>query len=622
MLELERFSFLVKIVEVICTAQFEQSDCQTSQVFRMKNEKRIPFLPICAGLAVGIGAGVVASFVLFPLNEDEQFSGASTPLTDSTELEITDNRSNSTTDLASVLKLDAATDRRLAVYRLLEGLSGQEIANILRDSFKLDSSEHLHTVQTLLFAALAHRDPEFSLELVWESARANRHDFLTIVIAEWASSDPEAAMQFASALTEPWKSNAFRSVLQTRQDLSDAQQLDLAESFGATAILDELTFTAEFEEVLDEPQTAFELVLKANIPDFRKSELVTLITQRWIEREDTDDFGSMLSLVYEQFSEEQYQWRVVVSALAATDPRLVWEQLLTLSLDAQKMLNDVVFKAWVKQDPIGAVSALNDSNHMSTESWELNALYAEWATAVWHELPQQIDLIPVDYRTNSLTIAVRNVATRIGPNELLKQLEEIQKKGVNTKSTLERYLNGLSSLDPAAAVQLASEYLEEGNYVISSLLQDLAVVDATKAMEIALQQPVSGGAEQSVVQALFSQGWLEQGLELLPKVRKGTSATNLYASAGALMIDNGRISEAIELAKKLSEEDRPEYFERLAGRWAYKDINAFLPVLSEIPSAEIQSRVAEYLLRMDVYTGNLTDDEIETVRSFVQVSAD
>lgn len=588
----------------------------------MKELKQNPFVLTCIGLVAGIGLGIVVSLTLLSPNQDEHSPKGSATHAESASSDLTGDRANAQVDLASILEHDTATDRRLAVYRLLEGQSAQQIAESIRDSFKLSKVKHLTSVQNLLFATLARLDPKLALELVWETEQVNWNEFFTTVVEAWVSIDSQLAMQTGSELGEPWKSKAFRTILQTRQGSSDAEWIELAESFGATKILNELTFKNQIDEVIDEPRAAFELILQADIPDYRKSEMATLITKRWIESEDTHDISSMLSLVYELFSEEQYQWRLVVSTLAATDPKLVWEQLSTLSLDAQKMLNDEVFSVWVKQDPTAAINALNEAEYMSTESWELNSLYAAWASAVWHQLPERIDLVPDSYRSGMLTNVVRNLAPRIEPSELLEQLKQIQSRGVNIKNSLEIYFSVLSDKDPASALHWASEYLDKENYVFSSILQKLAVVDVTRAMEFALQQPVSSGAEQSVVQAMFSQGWLQQGLELLPKVRESTGATHLYASAGELLIKNGQNAEAVALAEQLSEEARPEYFEALAERWIFKDINEFLPVLSEIPSAENRSRVAERILRIDRVTGGLTDDEIEVVRTYVQVSAD
>lgn len=585
----------------------------------MKELRRTPFVLTSTGLIVGIGAGLVVSYLLFPSNSDEQLPRTNDPLTVPFDSVLSDNQPRSQVDLASVFKLDAASERRLAVYRLLEGQSARQIAESLRHSFKLSNVKHLLSVQNLFFAVLARLDPELALELVWETERTNWDVHLTVVFEDWAGADPRRAMQSAKQLHEPWKSKAFRTILQTRQDLADAQQLELAESFDALASLNELTFESQVEEVIDEPRKAFELILQADISESRKSELVALITERWIDRENTDNIASMLGMVHEVFSWDQYQWHSVVSRLAATDPKLVWEQLATLSLDAQKRLNDEVFKAWVKQDAMGALDAITESEYMSKESGELTSLYATWASAVWHQLPEKIDLVPDDYRTRMLTSVVRDLAHRVEPSDLLEQLDQIQLKGVNTKSTLEVYFRQLSYQDPAVAMRWASEYLDEGNNVTSHILRELAVVDVTKAMEIALQQPVDSGAELTVISAVLDQGWLQQGLELLSKVREGTDVSILDASVGARLIENGRRSEALALAKTLPDEARGEYYLNLAQRWIYKDITEFLPVLSEIPNKGIRSRVAEVLLRWEGHIGNLTEDEIEVIRSFVQV---
>ena len=585
----------------------------------MKELRRHPFVLTSTGLVVGIGAGIVVSYLLFLSNSDEQLPRANDPLTASLDSVRSDNQSNSQIDLASVFKLDTASARRIAVYRLLKGQSAQQIAKSLRDTFKLDKVKHLNSVQNLFFTVLARLDPDLALELVWETQRENWDVHLTVVFEDWAGADPRMAMQSAKQMHEPWKSKAFRTILQTRQDLSDAQHLELVESFDALASLNEMTFETQIEEVIDEPRKAFELILQAHISESRKSELIALITERWIERGNIDNIASMLGMVHEVFLWDQYQWRSVVSRLTATDPKLVWEQLATLSLDAQKMLNDEVFKAWVKQDAMAAIDAINESEYMSKESGELSLLYAAWASAVWHQLPEKIDLVPIDYRTGMLTSVVRDLAPRIEPSDLLKQLDQIQRKGVNTKSTLEVYLRQLSYQDPAIAMRWANEYLDEGNNVTSYILRELAVVDVIKAMEIALQQPVDSGAELAVISAVLDQGWLQQGLELLSKVREGTDVSILDASVGALLIENGRRSEALALAKTLPDEARGEYYLNLAQRWIYKDITEFLPVLSEIPDKRIRSRVAEVLLRWEGHIGNLTEDEIEVIRSFVQV---
>ena len=586
-----------------------------------------PFVLTLVGLIVGVVLGLLVAFLFLPPTDSQ---AGTTPraeenLPSSDKDNDNQNTASGPTNLASILKLDTASARRLTLYELIEQKSSEQIADLLLESFAIGTTKHLPSIQRLLFAALARLNPELSLELVWRSERSHWDEFFTVVIEDWASADPQHAMRTSAELGEPWKSKSFRTIFRTRQDFSDAELLEFAETYAATRVLNELTVETQLDEVLDEPKAGFELILQADIPTFRKSEMVNRIADRWIEREGVDNIRSMLSLVHETFFEEQYeqdQWRSVVSKLAVNDPKLAWEQLSTLSMDAQKMLNDEVFKVWVKLDPDSALNELNESEYMVQESEELRKLYATWAIAVWEQLPEKIDLVPESHRANMLIPAVRNLVRLIEPSELLDQLNQIQSAGVNTQDTLEIYFFWLSTHDPVAALHWASEYMDKEHYVFSSILQQLAIVDVTMAMEFALQQPASSKAEESVVQAILSHGWLDQGLELLPRVRAGIGARHLYSQAGALLIENGRIAEAVALAEKFSEENSSRYFVNVARYLVFEDINEFLPVLSEIPNEEHRARVAEMILRMDRPSGNLTDDEIEVVRSYIPLNTD
>lgn len=586
-----------------------------------------PFVLTLGGLIIGVGLGLWVAVVFLSPTDSESVATTHTEVSVPSSDKDDDNENTESvpTNLASVLELDTASARRLALYELLEQEGEEQIAELLVQSLTMGTSNKLPSIQRLLFAALARLTPELSLELVWRSERSSWNEFFNIVLEEWASTDPQLAAQSSTELGEPWKSKAFRTIFRTRQDFSDAERLELAESYGATSVLNELTVETQIDGVLDEPKAAFELILQADIPAFRKSEMTSRITDRWIEREGIDNIRSMLSLVHETFFEEQYeqdQWRSVASKLAANDPKLAWEQLLALSLDAQKMLNDEVFKVWVKLDPDSAINELNESEYMVKESEELRKLYATWAIAVWEQLPEKIDLVPESHRANMLIPAVRNLVPLVEPLALLDQLNQIRSVGVNTQNTLELFFFWLSAEDPVVALHLAKEYMDEEHYAFSSILQRLAVVDVNMAMEFALQQPASSRAEESVVQAILSQGWLDQGLELLPRIRAGTRARHLYSQAGALLIENGRIAETVALAEKFAEENRPRYFVNVARSLVFKDINEFLPVLSEIPNEEHRAHVAEMILHMDRLSGNLTDDEIEIVRSYIPLNTD
>lgn len=588
----------------------------------MKELKRNPLVLVCAGLLVGIGAGIVVSILLFPSNGNEHVPNTNTPLAESSDSELSNKRPKPQIDLTSVLELDVATDRRIAVYGLLDGLSAEAITGLVKHSFTLDTAEHLVSVQRLLFSELAHVDPELSLELVWETPLAQQYEFFTIVITEWASIEPEAAMQFASEQVEPWKSHAFRNILQTQQDHSNEELAEMAERFGASAILTELSFKSRIEEVIDEPRQAFELVLSADIPESQRAEMISLITERWLNNAPTNSVGWMLNLAHEVFGEERYQWRTVVAKLAANDPRAVWDELLTLSLDVQKRFNGVVFEAWVKQTPLEAIEALTETDYMSAEEYELPDLYSQWARFNSDDLLDNIKLIPEDYRARALRTAIRHMADQLPSSEILVLLDQFDSMGINTKEASDEFLGIWSRRSPVDALEWIEENFEEGsferNWKVRDILIALARSDSTKAMEIALQQPASSNSEFTVISELLRQGKLDEGLMFIPSVREESGLSGVYSYVAGFLIAAGREADAMEFASGLGAQEKLSFYQDLIrNKWAIS-VEDRIAILQRLSDEEMRSSLAATFLRLNEINEELTGKEKELIRSYVR----
>ncbi|MXZ43824.1 MAG: hypothetical protein F4Z01_02435 [Gammaproteobacteria bacterium] len=574
-------------------------------------------------LIAGVGLGLLFSFLFFPPN---QGNGVPSPHEDLAILSSTsaaDSQGSDATEsnLVDILGLDKATERRIALYRLIENKTIEQIAELIRFSFTLNTSKHLSSIQGLLYTALARLDPHVSVDLVWESDRAEWDKYFKKVFEEYASDDPRRTMQLGSELNEPWRTKAFRTTLQTVREVSDKSSVELAKSFGVSDILGELTLLAELEYVIDEPRTAFEMVVEASIPEHKKSELVTLIADRWVEREGTEDAVSMFGLVYEVFSHHWHQGSLVASVIAAKEPAHCWEQLLTMSKAEQKLLNDGIFEAWLAVDAESALHALSQDEYMYADRWEVLHLYVDWASREWGQLPEKIELIPVEQQARVLDQAAQRVASRKEPSEVLALLADLRSQGVNTQEISDSFVSAWGRVDPVAAVEWVMENLDKERYPTYTFLEELALVDVQRALEYASFLPDDTFPEQRVVGYLFNHGRLETGLAVLSSVRDRTDLTYLYARAGELMIDSGQTSAAISLVEKLPAERESAYFTRLASRWRSKGLHEFIPVLSRLPSEKIRSRVSKHMLSINEAEGTLTAEEIEIVRSFVQPHA-
>ena len=600
-----------------------QAVCFATQVFVMKELKRDPLVLICAGLLIGIGAGIVVSILLFPSNRDEHVPNTNTPIDESSDSELSNKPPNQQIDLTSVLELDVATDRRLAVYGLLEGLSAEAITDLVKHSFTLDSAEHLVSIQGLLFSELAHVVPKLSLELVWERPLAQQYEFFTIAITEWASTRPEAAMQFASTLAEPWKSHAFRNILQTQRDHSDEE---LAEKFGASAILTELSYKSRLEDVIDEPRVAFELALSADVPESQRAEMISLTTERWLNDGSTNSITWMLDLVHEVFAEERYQWRTVIAKLAASNPRFVWDELSTMSLDVQKRFNDEVFAAWVEQSPIEAIEVLNYSDYMSAETYELPSLYSQWARFNSDDLLDHITLIPEDYRAGALRSATRHMADKLSSTEILTRLDQFKSMGIKTKEATDAFLRIWTQREPEQALVWIEQNFDEGTFErdwkVRDVLQQLARKDAVSAMEVALQQPVDSNAAHTVIGELLRMGRLDQSMAMLSSVPEGSGLAGTYSYVACFLIAAGRASDAMELADRLEQQQKFSFFHSLIESGWIISIEDRIAILRGMNNDEMRSRVAATFLRLNEFNEELTSKEEELIRSYVHAETD
>ena len=124
-----------------------------------------PVVLILSGLVVGIGLGLLVAFLFLPPADSQTVTTprAEENLPSSDKDNDNENIASGPTNLASILELDTASARRLALYELIEQKSGEQIADLLLQSFAIGTTKHLPSIQRLLFAALARLNPELSL---------------------------------------------------------------------------------------------------------------------------------------------------------------------------------------------------------------------------------------------------------------------------------------------------------------------------------------------------------------------------------------------------------------------------------------------------------------------------
>lgn len=135
------------------------------------------------------------------------------------------------------------------------------------------------------------------------------------------------------------------------------------------------------------------------------------------------------------------------------------------------------------------------------------------------------------------------------------------------------------------------------------------------------------GLEASVISSLAYTN-IDKALELLPDVREGKTQTTAYMGIGSGLAMNGRVAEAIELGKTLSEEDQLSYYTSvgtmsltggllggLTGKEAQE--SDVFETIDSIPHKGAQSQVAMQAIVMDKLNSSYSEEELERLQNYV-----
>ena len=589
----------------------------------MTEIKQNRLLLVLASLVGGVGLGVLISFFVFPMNGADTSDSPLQTIQESPSANSNEQESlaNVSTDLEEIIVLEVASERRGALYQLLEHRSGDQVAELLRQSLNLDYSKNLYSVQRLLFAELARVDAEISLELVWETAPTRWSTFLNIVAMHWGMVSPEEALQTFSSLDEPWKSQAIKTVFHHQGRLSDVQVAEIAESFDFKDHLVTWKYDIQIEEVIEEPRQAFSLALLADTSESHRTRMLTHITSRWIERESIKDLPTMLSLVYDVFVDTRFLWNPVIEEIADSDPEYVWRQLSSTPIEIRKLFTNGVFRRWVDHDPMTAFQTVTTQEYLDANEADFYSLLSSWVGAVADRFLENIELVPTNWKYSAMNLAVDHLAENSPPNQVIQLLTQLKLMGYDTTEAANSFVRSWSFEDPIAAIDWALENLDlesySGRSSTSFVLGRLALINLEKAVELALEQPEDTALEWGIVMTLLRQGQFDRALSLLPKLRGSSDSAFSYTGFTLLLFQAGRVDDVLALSDQLDESQKPLFYSNTARHWVRFELDSLLERLPKLPTVEMQRSIAQGVLSAQETYPYLTEEELELVQSFV-----
>ena len=527
------------------------------------NKERRPLVLALASLTGGIGLGLLISFLVFmPEQPDEHTSSPpNTQPRSTSDAEATEEVASSTLGLVDIVELTSTTERRHALYQLLENKNDQQIVDVLERTFSIDQTNNVYLVQKILFAELARLDPEKALEFIWQTERPLWGSLLDEVATHWSLIAPSDALTAFASLKEPWKRRAIQTVFKSQGSLTEAELVEISESLDITDHFLLWSHEVELAEVIDEPRQAFDLTLNADISDLDKQRLVLQITNRWLERVGTVGLSAQLNLVNEVFPHEINSLsRFVVAEIAKLNPALVWAQLTEMSEEFQQRFSGTVFSVWVESDLDTTLQVITNKDDITFMEFAHYSFLNTWVRAVSDNFLEHVEQIPETDRISAIRIAVDHLAQSSPPHEVLELLAQLRSHGHNTLEATDSFVAYWSRKDPHAAVEWALENPEQGRgngqTMLGSALKQLALSDPQRAMKIALEKSSEYRLEGEVVMELLRQGEFDTALSLVPQVRKHPWYRSIYNSVSMSLIYEGRTEDALALAERVEESER------------------------------------------------------------------
>ena len=593
------------------------------------------------GLAflLGIGAASAVYWLLVAPANTDQFADAeiqSPPaMTESVAYEQPapteeSGTSSSTSAIPSSLddleQIKSAFERSVTLRNLLAKSNEAKVAELFEQTLDAPRNSLRSGMQMAVVQRLAQLNPKRALRLLGEmDPQFYPGQFVDNVYQEWAQSNLDDAVAHARTLDDDWKYSAVNAIVHARKDLSDEVLKSIARDLGNEEIAITAITAQKIEDAIGDPEKAWnELVLE--VQDNRQHTWsISRVASAWVEKSGL----TVLDQIEQSLTNSEvrrYVMSNVLGTAARTDPAGAFKFALNLENDPHNSIVRSVTLTWTMSDPQSALVAVSEVEKRTLRSELERNVVRNWASNKPHEVLDQIDAMPAHVQGTATSTAIGQIAhdSRDEAIRLVLGLESGDTRTAAAQSVVSTwwYADSEATLDWILNEPAIADIRPQ---LLSGIMYGLVSSDPERAMSVALSLPIEEGENgswmgmglemQVISQLTYSD--LDKAIELLPRVRKGTTRLQAYRIVSGALIRDGEIDEALILAQQFPESEQSEFYASIASAWASSDPEGMLNSMNRFPTKEAKSRGAMALLSYNRYEKTLTDEQIETARKYL-----
>lgn len=508
-------------------------------------------------------------------------------------------------------------ERSLALDKLLESATPNDIRTLLAQSDEIEHVGHRIDAQIAIFGRFASIDPIQAIEAVRTAPGNAQHDLREAVFREWAHADLEALLEHATRLEDAERTALLELILRVRDDLPEERLVEIAAQIDLEAHARSILRTIHIENSLEFPERALVAVLEDRAGDARQVDELTQVALAWIER----DGETIVQRVYELLPSRQLRGDVIPRLLRSIgDSYPLWaiEQALGFSdATVRDTARQTLFE-WSFRDPKGAFNGVSELADIDQRKRLQVAAIQNWARRNPYGLFESLEDLPGEMRATAETSAMQSLST-LSPKRATEKFDDF----TGDKNSAARSIVGNWSMhDFQGALDwiLASPDVSNfQNDLLKIVFGNVTSSSASSAMDVALGQLLDeeeGGVEADIVAKIASEN-VQVATALLERVREGRTKLEAYVSVASVLLREGKKSRAVELAAQLSGSHKVEYVGVLAGQIAAIDQDEAFEFTTQLSSSDEQSRAALWLLTLNRHGNTLTKEQESSLTSML-----
>ena len=520
------------------------------------------------------------------------------------------------------LKSKGPFHRTLTLHNFLSSASAQKHSDFFQIAENIRPSTLRDEIQDTVVRRLSLLTPKTALSLIEQVPQGRRDALFETAFMEIAISDLDEATALAKTLDSTQRRSALRGILQASENVSYDRLREIAAQLGDEQAAIDRIAQSMLEARIDDPSTMWTELLneygdKIESLSDAQVQLLVHVAKLWTEESGTSAIQSLfyslgsddsrVALVTNLLQELNHpshpqlvldvaQWikttdlEVLAEAFAEwakTNPQLALELAATVEMSGQHTrMQRSVIESWIRSDPNSLLEALNQIPE-SLQDWSQHEALL-WMTNTTPELvPAWLPGVKDEY---SREIVIGNLVHNWVEHDPLRVWKWVQ-TDEHAKKLVPQLIYGI--------------------------LGHLAHVDSSRALEIALEQPIDAsevGLEVTVI-GQTTRVDVERGIAMLENARNQATLHAAQIAVGSILVKQGKINRLMEFSATLPEDDRDGFFYDLSSSWVFDNPESLLESLDSLPSEEVRMFMVGELLRVNIFTRALSTEQIDMLKN-------